>query len=83
MFERQATTNDVVGTWDERDVTRKFCCDEDLLSRGLCSRVNRAIARSGEGRGEDVSGRRRARRQRSSEVWFGGAISSREATCRR
>ena len=72
MFERRATTNDVVGTWDERDVTRKFCCDEDLLSRGLCSRVNRAIARSGEGRDGDVGGTPSETSAFRAEVWFDG-----------
>ncbi len=72
MFERRATTNDVVGTWDERDGTRKFCCDEDLLSRGLCSRVNRAIARSGEGRDGDVGGTPSETSAFRAEVWFDG-----------
>ena len=59
----RAAASDVVGTWDERDGTRKFCCDEDLLSRGLCSRVNRAIARSGEGGKRGVGGREARRRR--------------------
>lgn len=72
MFERAATANDVVGTWDARDGTRKFCCDEDLLSRGLCSRVNRAIAKSGERGDGDVGGTPSATSAFRAEVWFDG-----------
>jgi len=72
MFERAATANDVVGTWDARDGTQKFCCDEDLLSRGLCSRVNRAIAKSGERGDGDVGGTPSATSAFRAEVWFDG-----------
>lgn len=72
MFERAATANDVIGTWDARDGTRKFCCDEDLLSRGLCSRVNRAIAKSGERGDGDAGGTPSATSAFRAEVWFDG-----------